>query len=744
MKPTLLVLLTIGLFTFLIAIGESPSKAQIADITNAFQTERSANFTKLIESARTNGSVHVIVGINAPFVPEGDLDDGLQASQRREIKKQQADLLSRLPSTIKGVKRFDYIPYLALEADEQTLRLLEKDRGVIAIEEDVIGGPGLAESTVQVGAPNAWAMGYSGAGQTVAIVDSGVDKNHPFLSGRVVAESCYSSTTATTTSVCPGGANESTAPDSGLHCSVSVPGCPHGTHVAGIAAGRSATLNGVAKDANVVAIQIFSIFTGAPCSPDPTCARYFTSDLIRGLERVRTLKATIPSIAAVNLSLQTGQQFTTNCDSAHAATKAVVDNLRSLGVATVICSGNFAFTNALTAPACISSSISVGSVDDGSVGTTIDVVSNFSDSSPLLHLLGPGRWITSSTPNNNFEVYAGTSMATPHVTAAYAILRQRSPNASVGRILKALAVTGQPITDSRNGLVKPRINIGAALNAINRTTPADFDDDGLTDIAIFRPSVAQWWINRSSNGSTFAAQFGTGTDSIVPGDFSGDGRADMAVWRPSTGEWFVLRSEDFSYFSFPFGTNGDVAAPADYDGDGKFDATVYRPSTFTWFVRRSSDSGTTIQQFGAAGDLPVPSDYDGDGLADIAIFRPSLGQWWMNRTASGVLAVTFGNSSDKLVQGDYTGDGKSDNALWRPSTGEWFILRSENFSFYSFPFGAPADIPAPGDYDGDGKFDATVFRPSNSTWYSQRTTAGTLIQGFGTTGDRPVPNAYVP
>jgi uncharacterized delta-60 repeat protein len=275
-------------------------------------------------------------------------------------------------------------------------------------------------------------------------------------------------------------------------------------------------------------------------------------------------------------------------------------------------------------------------------------------------------------------------------------------------------------------------------------SPFDFDGDGKTDVAIFRPSVAEWWINRSSNNSPFAAQFGATTDSIVPADFTGDGKSDIAVWRAASGEWFVLRSEDFSYFSFPFGTNSDVPVPADYDADGKSDAAVYRPSSFTWFIRRSSDNGTTIQQFGAAGDVPVPSDYDGDGKTDIAIFRPSLGQWWMNRSTAGVLAVTFGNSSDKLVQGDYTGDGKSDNALWRPSTGEWFILRSDDFSFYSFPFGISTDVPAPGDYDGDGKFDATVFRPSNSTWYSQRTTAGTLIQQFGSNGDRPVPNAFVP
>ena len=82
-------------------------------------------------------------------------------------------------------------------------------------------------------------------------------------------------------------------------------------------------------------------------------------------------------------------------------------------------------------------------------------------------------------------------------------------------------------------------------------------------------------------------------------------------------------------------------------------------------------------------------------------------------------------------------------AFWRPANGNWFILRSEDFSFFAFPFGANGDLPVPGDYDGDGKVDAGVFRPSVATWFVQRSTAGTLIQQFGINGDLPVPNAFV-
>ena len=286
-----------------------------------------------------------------------------------------------------------------------------------------------------------------------------------------------------------------------------------------------------------------------------------------------------------------------------------------------------------------------------------------------------------------------------------------------------------------------------ALPAPSRKTPFDIDGDGKTDVAIFRPSPGQWWTFRSSDGQVPALTFGTSTDTIVPADFTGDGKTDIAFFRPSTGFWFVLRSEDNSFFATPFGTNGDVPLPTDFDADGKADIAVFRPGNSTWYINNSGGSPTTIQQFGIAGDVPVAADYDGDAKADIAIYRPNAaggGQWWIQRSATSVVAaLQFGTSTDKTVVGDYTGDGKADIAFWRPSTGFWNILRSEDLSYFAFPFGTTGDVPVPGDYDGDGKFDAGVFRPSNSTWFVQRSTAGTLIQQFGITGDLPLPNAYV-
>ncbi len=81
---------------------------------------------------------------------------------------------------------------------------------------------------------------------------------------------------------------------------------------------------------------------------------------------------------------------------------------------------------------------------------------------------------------------------------------------------------------------------------------------------------------RNLEGGFRAELFGAATDKPVVVDYDGDGRSDLAVFRPSTGFWYILRSSDGSFFAMQFGVETDILAPGDFDGDGKTDVAVYR------------------------------------------------------------------------------------------------------------------------------------------------------------------------
>ncbi|HEX5690978.1 MAG TPA: S8 family serine peptidase, partial [Roseiflexaceae bacterium] len=333
-------------------------------------------------------------------------------------------------------------------------------------------------STALIGAPAAWSNGYSGAGQTIVILDTGVDTTHPFLANKVVAEACFSNAAGVGAgvSLCPLQLPTSILAGSGVPCTIN--GCYHGTHVAGIAAGHTSSVafSGVARDATLVSLQVFTQFTTGCGSKPAPCIATYRSDQLAALDYVVTL-STLYNIAAVNMSLG-GNSSTTACDTD--TRKVAFDLLSMLGIATVVSSGNDGTSNALSYPACISSAVSVGATRDGGVGVTpADTVANFSNSSSGLRLLAPGQTITSSVPGGGYGNLDGTSMAAPHVAGAWAVMKAQSPSASVAQILNTLRTTGVPITDARNTLSTPRIDLAKALG-VTLKQPAI----SITDVSI--------------------------------------------------------------------------------------------------------------------------------------------------------------------------------------------------------------------------------------------------------------------
>jgi len=455
------------------------------------------------ESGREDGVVRLIIGLRGDFQPEDKATGRKGVEVRRDkISRAQDMLLNKLfVRDLGSIKRFRTIPYLVVELDATGLEQLLAAEEVDSIAEDKHDPPSLAQSTALIGAPTAWNLGFTGQGQTVAILDTGVDNDHNFLAGKVVSEACFSTTSAAsnTTSACPGGVASSTAAGSADNLGSNVSGFDHGTHVAGIAAGRQSlpvllpaaqraiilppfifnTLSGVGRDAKIIAIQVFSRFNSqADCGSAPApCLRSFRSDQVEALERVLDLSDNF-NIAAVNMSLG-GGNFTSNCNSESQAHTDIINELRAARIATVISSGNGGNKDGIAFPACISSAISVGSVGDGSAGdpgealSPADVVVSSSQSDTTLSLLAPGRWINSSVPGNQFNNKSGTSMAAPHVTGAFAVLKEKSPNASVTDLLMILQTTGVAVTDGGNNITKRRINLGSAINAL--CTPSSYN-----------------------------------------------------------------------------------------------------------------------------------------------------------------------------------------------------------------------------------------------------------------------------
>ena len=424
--------------------------------------KRNANFApflaELIKKAEKQGKVPVIIGFQQNFKVDGLLAEHQIAEQRGEIKQKQSKLLDQLAdSDIRNLKLFSTIPYLAMTVDADALLKLSALPEVLFISEDEVYEPTLWESTLKVGAQGAWTAGYTGSGWTIAVIDTGVDKDHPFLAGKVVSEACYSTNDPENNiqSTCPGGVTESTQPGSGAPCNTLL--CEHGTYVAGIAAGTRPSISGIARDADLIAIN-------AASNSQYGRATYFESDVIRALERVMQLRSS-HSIAAVNMSLGSGI-FSGPCDDQIPAYSMAIANLRSVGIPSIIASGNGNSSVGISRPACVSSAISVGATDD-----ITDEVPDFSNSSAHLTLLAPGAWINSSIPGGEYENGTGTSAAAPHVAGAWAVLKQRTPSASVDTILNKLIQTGVPVTDPRNNVTKRRIHVGAATDCVSSVTP---------------------------------------------------------------------------------------------------------------------------------------------------------------------------------------------------------------------------------------------------------------------------------
>ena len=413
----------------------------------------------LLELVEEGKTIRVLVGIDFDMVAPHELSASDVKAQAQDMATVQRSIARRVYDAAEqsGVLwQFRDIPFMTLEVDRSQLRRVLLDPAVVSVQEDSVAQPMLKDSTDVIQADQVWNMTPTlrGKGQAIAVLDTGTNHER-MLKGRIVAGGCFSSNYAyyPSESLCAGRASSRTGLSAGTNCPTTVGGCDHGTHVATIAAGDDGSLRGVARDADIIRVQVFSKFTSRYwCGGYAPCVMSYGSDQVRGLEYVYSLRNTF-DIAAVNMSLG-GGYYSSACDSRAPAIASIINRLTNAGIAVVIAAGNSGMNGYISYPACISNAVAVGS------STKADGLSSFSNHSPLIDLLAPGEAITAGVPARSYRRMSGTSMAAPHVAGAFALLRSYDPNASVSQLQTALACSGEPI--ERSGVSRNRIDMRSA------------------------------------------------------------------------------------------------------------------------------------------------------------------------------------------------------------------------------------------------------------------------------------------
>jgi len=386
------------------------------------------------------------------------------SDRRAWIRSRQAEVLASLPATeFTLTHRYENLCGFAGVASRQAIALLLADPRVARIALDAQGRLDLLQGVPLIGADQASAMGFTGAGINVAVLDSGVDAMAVDLTGAVIAEECFC------TIVGPGGCCPNAEDrDSGPGSAEDTDG--HGTAVAGVITADGILVGpGVAPDAGIVAIKV-----------GPASGSIGLSDLGAGLDWLLANHVSL-NVRVVNLSVSFGAtpvNDASDCAKLNNTANAIAA-LSAEGVAVFVSSGNDAWTTGISFPACVPEAISVGAVYDadfGSLGWGVcsdpdadaDTFACFTNSGDLLDLLAPS-WHTSTVGRPDF---GGTSAASPYAAGQAALLLQKDHRLSPATLRALMTETGHMVVNPATGKFYPRADVAQALAAIAPAVPS--------------------------------------------------------------------------------------------------------------------------------------------------------------------------------------------------------------------------------------------------------------------------------
>lgn len=412
--------------------GESPSASPGAEATAGLPSTRKIA-QPIVDAIAAGEGRDVIVRLVEPAFARDAAEAPSARVEARALRRAPlaaavaADLAA---AGVQNTRTWRHFPLVRAHVDgAAALAALARDPRVAAVDEDARMTHMLAQSLPLVHQPTAFADGNDGAGTAVAVLDTGVDyRKHAFGSCAAPGGGCKVAYAADMA------ADDGALDDDG-----------HGSNVAAI-------VLGVAPAAKVVALDVFD---GEYAS---------SSTLLTSIDWVIQHRDEY-GIVAINMSLGSGR-FSDPC-AAYPLSYAIAE-ARDAGILTAVASGNNASSSTLIYPACAPAAISVGAVYDANVGhadfgkcldprTGADQITCFSNSAYYLTLLAPGAFITAAD-----MMYAGTSQATPHVAGAIAVVKSAYPSSTPDQTVARLTGSGKPITDPRNGITTPRLDVAAA------------------------------------------------------------------------------------------------------------------------------------------------------------------------------------------------------------------------------------------------------------------------------------------
>ena len=293
----------------------------------------------------------------------------------------------------------------------------------------------LDQSVPQIGAPTAWESGFTGKGVKVAVLDSGIDPNHPDLASQIDEAKSF----------VPG----ETVDDA--H--------GHGTHVASTVLGTGAASEGknkgVAPEARLLVGKVLN-----------NQGSGLDSWVIDGMEWAAD------NAKIVSMSLGSSEPS----DGTDPMSQAVNRLSEETGALFVIAAGNSGYEGAIGSPGAADAALTIGAVDKE------DKIANFTSKGPRYgdmalkpDLSAPGVGIIAarsglSSGSGSYKSLNGTSMATPHVSGAAAILLQKNPDWNGTQLKEALMSTSKKLDYSPYHIGSGRLDVPAAAFSTVRAT----------------------------------------------------------------------------------------------------------------------------------------------------------------------------------------------------------------------------------------------------------------------------------